>query len=437
MAFYANLGYSFSLPNPSGTELVPQGSIILSSAMPMHQLLRRRIDYRYPNLARRLFDPQLYLSGLDANQSPRVCAKLASYPWFGITGLNQYISSQQNQSQWLNTAEREIHKYWSRRVPDAPSDVRQFVHDCIRFQEAKGCEAIILPSPLTTDPSTSYDLELLWLDAGLDYIKKNSISIPVFATVALSDICVHYTDPLDNNLLELILDSISARSVQGAYIVLEQGNESSEARHCSSTRALRSILHLVHVFTNDTNTRVAVNFLGQFGLACEAAGAEIWGSGWYKSVYRLRLTDKISGGRAYPSFWSHKAAVDIHLNGDFDKINRAGILPSIAERTDASIGLLLAASRGISNQNVPNWQYRMSNVHSAREHFFRTCIQAADEYSVYLGSERVNQVESWLQEAVTRAQQLENVLGSQRQTNTQHVRSWLDAFRLYRLDHNV
>lgn len=439
MSFYANIGYNFSLPNESGVELLPDGSFILGSAMPIHQLERRKFDKKHPHLIKRLFDPQLYLAGLDANQAPKPCANLASYPWFGVSELNEYISKLQNQNQWKNAAVNKIADLWTRQVPSDPCLLNTIVADCIDFQRRIGCHAIILPSPLTTDPSTNYEIELAWLDSSLDNVRHHNIDIPVFATVAFSDICVNYIDPLNNNLLELILDSISAREVDGVYIVLEQGQEPSDARHCSSTRALQSVLHLVHIFSRDAGLRVATNFLGHFGLACEAAGAEIWGSGWYKSVYRLRLADKIGEGRAFPSYWTRKAATDIHLNRDFDQLNRGKLLiPSLVDRTEASNGLLMAAMSGRSSESVINWQYRQSNVKSAREHYFRSSIEAEHYFrSIDGASERLDYIEEWLQEAVVLSGKIESFLGVARKTNTSHVRSWLAAFRNYRADHKV
>jgi hypothetical protein len=438
MAFYVNLGYKFTLPNKSGTELMPDGCIILASAMPAHQLERRKdLSIKYPHMRRRLFDPQLYLAELDANQSPTPCAKLASYPWFGVNRLSEYISSQQNQKQWMTLAEKKISEFWPRKTPEDPTFIRHVVADCIEFQRRLGCRAVILPSPLTTDPNTNYEIELFWLDVGLEYVKQSGIDLPVIATIALADICLYYTDPRNNNLLEMIVDVISARGVGGVYIVLEQGREPTETRQCSSTRALHSILHLVHIFSHDANLWVAVNFLGQFGLACEAAGAKIWASEWYKSLYRLRLPDKIGGGPARPSYWSYYAAVDVNLRSDYDRLNKAGIIAKLADHTDASTGLLFSTRGGQKCETVPEWAYRPNNVQLAREHFLRSSIEAE---RMLLGCEeeqRLDFVEDWLQRAAQLTAEIEAVLGNDRQTSTIHVQVWLDAFRRYRADHKV
>jgi hypothetical protein len=344
MSFWLNVGYRFEAPS----SIVPDGSVLLCSAMPMHQLERRRIDKRYPHLRRRLFDPQLYLAGLDASESSEHCAKLASYPWFGVRGLVPYDSGLQNQKGWMATARARIPSLWSHNAPSDPATVRASVRECIEFQKRIGCESIILPAPLTADPATDFSQELVWLDSALERAREAGVSVPVFATVAISDICLRYSEPGVNALLALILDSVSAREIDGVYLVLEQGSETADGRHVGNVRTLSSILHLAYLFATDCRLRVIVNFLGAFGLACEAVGAEGWASGWYKSLYRFRLADKLAGGRSFPTYWSYNCACDIHLERDFDVLNEEEFfLDRIADRTEASSGLLLAASRGV------------------------------------------------------------------------------------------
>jgi hypothetical protein len=434
MSIYLNIGYWFKIQST----INPDGSVILGSAMPMHQLERRRIDDRYPHMKNRLFDPQLYLAGLDANESKNHCVKLASYPWFNAVELQEYDSKLQSQALWKQNAMKKIASIWPRKPPEDPVVIRNSVRDCIDFQVRLGSWGIILPSPLTANPGTSYDYELFWLDSGLEYIRSRAdYQQPVFATVALTDVCVRYLDPPQNQLLSLILDAVSAREVDGVYIVIEQGSELSETRYFQNTRSLESALHLVQIFKHDSGLNVGVNFFGPFGLALEAAGADFWATGWYKSLIRLRLADKLGGGRAYPSYWSYPAAVDIHLESDFDRLNNKGILGQIADNTEASKGLLSAASRGVSVRDVPAWQYAQSNVSSAMEHYLLSTISAENSHSKYKGKDKLDQVEDWLSEAVKYTTNIGISLGTSSKTRLDHVQSWLDAFRGFRRDHNV
>lgn len=437
MSYYVNLGYYFKLPSVTGTPPDPEGSVILASTMPAHQLERRNME-KYPHLQRRLFDPQLYLAGLDVTKSKKHCAYLATYPWFGVEGLDEYESNQQSQRDWRSSALESIHEVWPSEPPSDPDLIRDSVGDCIEFQDRLGCEGWILPSPLTTDLGGQYEQELIWLDAALAYIQETyNTHRPVFATIALADLVVRYTEPDNNILLDIITDSVSAREIDGVYIVLEQGAEPAETRHCGDIRSLESILNLVHTFSQDCGLVVVVNFLGQFGLACEAAGADIWASAWYKSLYRLRIADMLAGGRAYPRYWSYSAACDIHLNEDFDRLANAGMIPELADETEASRGLLAAARSSRKAEHVPEWRYAQSNVTASREHYLRSSINAEMRHNAYLDASRLDKVEEWLRQAAEYISEIENVLGSNSQTNTRHVQAWLGALQRYRQDHDV
>lgn len=433
MTFYANIGYAFKLPG----SVVTSGSVVLASAMPMHQLERRDINNRYPHMANRLFDPQLYLSTANPIKSPKVCAKLVSYPWFGVSNIPQYQSSVQSQSNWAAQVERQITSLWPNSTPIDAETIHLGIRECIELQIRKGFEAVILPSPLTTDPTTAYDEELMWLDEGLRIVQEIGTNLPIYATVALADICVRYNQPNENRLLELIADSISAREVDGVYLVLEQGAEPSDTRHCSDVRTLHSMLTLVHYLARDAGLQVVVNFMGAFGLALKAAGAKTWASGWYKSLYRLRLADLGAPGRAYPTYWNYPAILDIHLESDFDRLVSAGYLGMISDDTLATQGLLSAAREGRSVSQVPAWVYRQSNVASAREHFIRSIMRADIAQTVPDDAARVDIVNLWLDQAGSNADVIARNLGSERKTKVQHVNAWLQAFLGYRADHRV
>lgn len=432
MAVYATIGYKF----PLGAGVSPDGSVLLASTMTMHQLERRRLD-QHEHLQQRLFDPQLYLAGLGAVQCKRDCAKLASYPWFGVEGLQSFDSGQHQQKGWLDAAEDKIAGIWPNQAPSDGSKIRRGVEECISFQQRLGCWGVILPSPLTEDPSTSYDEEERWLDAALDYVDRvPDFNLPKFATVAVSDLCLRMK-PQDNPLLPMIVDSVTSREgLDGVYLVVEQASEPADGRYCGNARTLASVLHLVHAFANDAEMRVGVNFLGPYGLVCSAAGAEWWATNWYQSLRRLCLADKLRKGRARPIYWSYPCAIDIHLDKEFDELVKSGHLPMIRDETAASESLLRAAERGRRVSQVPAWVYRQSNIAATQDHYLLSCIRGEGQHAK-AGQARLDKVHKWLERAVKRAQKVEHALGPERKTQTQHVPAWLDALEHYRTLHNV
>jgi hypothetical protein len=430
MSFFVNLGYRFNIASGAN----PDGSLILASAMAMHQLARRK--FRNSHMEQRLFDPQLYLSALDVAVAKDHCAKLASYPWFNVEGLGEFQSAQFTQRAWMERAKDQIGERWSGNVTQEPSVIQIASKECVDFQRQIGCCGVILPSPLTVDPGTDYSSELSWLDTSLNYISSlEDFNLPVYATIALSDVCIRFLDPEKNSLLDLILDTVSARKVDGVYIIVEQASESDITRNCANSRALNSVLHLVHMFSHDAELKVGVNFVGAFGLACVAAGAEWWASNWYKSLYRVRLADKVAGGRAFPSYWTYPAACDVNLDSDFDTLVKANLLSKIADSTSASSSLLLAAGKGVSTSGVPAWAYRLSNVTAASEHYLLSVITQDQNHSAKSGKVRMDLVEQWLEQALLTTNQIKNMVSDR--TRTDHIKAWRDAFIAYRKDHNV
>lgn len=438
MAFYTTIGYAFDIP----TTVKPQGSIILSSVMPMHQLLRRKMK-KLPFLNRRLFDPQLYLAGLEATSSPKPCVKLASYPWFGCTAIDIYNSKEQSQATWSADALSNIATTWPGCAPTDTDVIKNAIADCIDFQTKIGCEAIILPSPLTVDPAAGYQEELLWLDLAQEYLSTTLPSIlPIYATVAINDNCLRHLDAKNNPMLDMIADSVSARGVDGVYLVVEQGGESSDSRQCNSAKVLESLLHLVHVFSQDCGLAVVVNFVGAFGLACEAAGAQAWGSQWYKSLYRLRIQDKQAEGRAYPTYWTRKAAIDINLEKDFDSLNQLGLMSKLADKTGASAGLTSIIGTSTKTEDVPAWRYSQSNVKAIREHYCLSVIDAENELALRATlKEKCDYIQAWLDNASKEIINIQNKLKQNstklQKTQTGHVSAWAQAFKNYRIAHNA
>lgn len=441
------MGYTFAL-DPT---IPVDGSIVLCGKMPMHQLERRqpkppkRVTPRtkakapkYPHMASLLFDPQLYLAGLDPNQgenAPSLCANLATYPWFGVP-LPAYDSAEQKQSEWKEAAAAAIGSRWPQRAPTQLADVQRGVEECVDLQLMLGCEAIILPSPLTHDQNTTYDDELRWIDEGYAYA-EGLTDAPIYATVALSDVCLRFHDPDQNSLLELISDAVSARGVDGVYLVVEQTSEAANARQCSSARVLASALHLTHLFAVECELDVVTNFFGAFGLACAAAGARCWSSNWYKSLHRLRLADHGAAGRAFPSFWSSPVGTDIHLESDFDKLVAAGMLPAIADVTPPSAGLLQAAGIGRPVSSVPAWEHRMGNIQPCSDHYLHAAVALEHGMRGMTAAQRIADVDQWLASASTLAQRIATMTGTRGATRTNHVPGWLEAFRIYRRLHNV
>src|SRR5258706_8332624 len=94
---------------------------------------------------------------------------------------------------------------------------------------------------------------------------------------------------MENTLIDIILDQVTARAPDGAYVVLEQANEITY--NCTSANTIGALLRLVRGLKDGGLRRVIVSYAGTAGLLTLIAGADAWATGWYRSERRLRLTD--------------------------------------------------------------------------------------------------------------------------------------------------
>jgi hypothetical protein len=422
--FYASAKYKMKIPDGlSGVA----GGVIIPSGVSLHTVERRDLGRTYPHLARRLLDPQMYLATLNPATCRGTCANLASYGWFPITQPLPYDSSSQTQAEWKKEMERLIVSTWTGLAPTVTAEIEDAIRLCVEVQVRLGVEAVILPSPLTTDVGSLYNDELEWLETGLAIAGRIAPHLPHYASVAVSDTALRGTDPWSNPLLDLILDQVTARRLSGVYLVLEQANE--DGYYCTHPNTVGAFLRLCFGLKRGGVSRVVVAFAGTAGLMGLVAGADTWTTGWYRGERRLRRADfEQEEGRANPAYYSQPLAGEFHLQSDLDRVVARGFLPRVEDVTDASEGLIRALVGGALTSSVPEWQYRQSNVNAAIEHFLRVCARETTTISA-LGPGAESWALRWLEGAAALAADLYAVGGFQPRTAVNHQHGWLQAFR--------
>ena len=425
--FFSVARYKMALPaDVPGVE----GGIIFPSGIASHTLRRRELDSQYPHLRRRLLDPQLYLQGLNPATARKTCGRLATYPWFPISGLEPYNSSKQRQSDWARSAEAVIPQLWDSRVPSNQDVMARLIRSSLQFQSAAGCEALVLPSPLTVDPATDYSTELKWCDLGLSLAHEVAPDKAALVTIALSDTALRSFDPWRSAFLDLLLDQLTARVPAGAYIVLESANE--QGYYITHPNTLGALLRLVHVLKSCGVGRIVVANVGIAGLVALGAGADTWSTGWYRGERRLKLADfEDSTGRAYPTYYSHQLASECNLETDLDKITGRGFLSSLSDITEASTSLLRALAAGNPASSVPEWTHRPSNVRACQEHFLRVALRETLVLSPLAANERRGRVLTWLRAADDLSRKLFQVGSFNPRTELDHQAAWRTAFERY------
>jgi hypothetical protein len=429
--FYYNVKFHFKLKpgSPPGS-----GGIILATAMPSLQLVRRDL-FKYPHLQHRLFDPQLYLSKIDPAKAAASVRKLATYPWFGKSDIPPYDSEAHGtQRQYKEQYGDSLAQSWRRSPPTDPAGIADAARAAVELQLSLGCEGIILPGPMTDNPRRGYQDEAQWIDVGLEVCRDLRVSLPIYATIAITDSVLRGAEALRDALLDQASGHVASReNLAGAYIVIEQASE--EGVCCASTDTLLSLMILVDDIVRGAGKQAIVNYAGGFGAVTTAAGASIWATGYYPSQRRLRLVDLDDRdfSAAYPRYFSAHLAGDIGIKGDLLRVSQRGLRDRAFLRTKAARRLHEALGRGEPAESLVEWNYIQGNHDAAMPHYYESVYRLGKHLHSLGREERVDWMHDFLRNALGLARDMAGIkpkLSSK--TDLSHQQTWLSVYETWR-----
>lgn len=218
--FYRDTRTDFKLPDGSPSTIA--GSIVAASAIKAARLTRRPFK-AHSYLQHRLLDPQMYLADLSKDTYSGVVSKLCTYPWFHATAVPEYATKLHGKFEiWEKEFGPKLMDEWLGCVVRDMDTARECARRAIELQIRLECEAVILPGPMTRVASKGLALEMQWLDAGLTAFRSLDLPLPVFATVALTQDLLAGEEPESSPFLATLADQVTARDVDGVYLVVEQ-----------------------------------------------------------------------------------------------------------------------------------------------------------------------------------------------------------------------
>jgi hypothetical protein len=391
--YLLNLGHRWNL---LGTEGV-QGVVLLPSRNSLVKLQRSP----RPDSQAVLLDPQLYLSSLNAADCTKVCANLASFPWFRIDQMPEFESGEQTRTQWNQAMREQVIEQWTGQEP-TDDDVDESCKAAIETQIQLACTHVILPSPLITEREDEAQRQAEWLDTGLAACAELDVSQPILATVALHDGVLNDAAFETAGFLDTIVDQVTAREgLDGVYIVVAQ----SGFYHPFLTppKTYKAYAHLAKAFAAAGYDTVITNFADAFGLVCTAFGATAMASGQSQSLRRLSVLDfkDTGGGRAIPYFYSHKVIAELATETDLDNIVQKRLLKRVEDVTTYSQALMTELGKPGppkgSARNLPPWAESQNNLTTAHRHL--VCRLATEQAKLAkLGPQpRLDAVRDWLE----------------------------------------
>lgn len=401
--------------------------------LPMSNHIVRMRRRPLGDCAWQLFDPQLYLAGLDCDQAGKVCSRLATYPWFGIAGaIPDFDSDVDKQREWEHDVQDVIAQHWTRSAPTGNA-VRAATRSAIDFQADVGCTHILLPTPLIAEREDEADTQAEWIDAGITASEQADVGQPIIATVAVAEAVLNDAAFNAGGFLDTIVDQVSSRDgLGGVYIVIAQ----TEANHPLGAPAAvtRAYAHLTKAFVGCGYEFVFVNFADAFGVACAGLGASGFATGPTQNLRRLSLAGfRDTGGAPYPRFYSHRVIGEFLPDAELKELASRQLLRRVTDLTSYSRDLFQSLNRSGRANNVVAWAESRNNVHkAAHPHFITRMISEGSAYSERTPAHRAARAEKWLDDAMVDQDFLTRRLADAGISPTfADASEWLDHYRQY------
>ena len=372
------------------------GVVYLAAFNDAERMRRRPLG----EFAWQIFDPQLYLAGLDGDESAKVCARLASHRWFCVDDVPQFDSGESTQTAWQQAVQDHVRNNWT---GDPPPDDR--INECVRaaieFQADLRCTHILAPTPLVNEREDEAEAVGNWLDAALQAAESLDFGQPLIATVAVSEAVLNDRSFNAGGFLDTIADQVTSRDgLGGVYIVIAQ----TQKRHPLSApeNVTRAYAHLTRAFVDAGSDFVFVNFADVFGVACAGLGASGFATGPTQSLRRLCLDALVDDqfGVPFPHLYSHPVIAEFLPEGELARIAERNLLQLVTDRTVHSRDLFEALRQGRDVSQVAAWAESRNNVTAASKHFIARMIREASDYADLSSDERLARSREWLQNAV-------------------------------------
>lgn len=357
----------------------------------------------------RLFDPQLYLAGLNSSECPRACGNLGTYPWFGIDAP-AFDSGVQRIDDYKRETKPLILSNWTGVRP--LDHLEHYCRRAIEFQEMLAVSQIILPAPLML---AREDISVLseWIEAAESALKDLEVETPALATIAIAERCLIESAFGVSGLLERIADLVTSReTLSGAYVVIAQEQDGHPFE--TQSQVLKGYMFLSRELKIAGTNNIICNFCDVFGFACVAVGATGFATGQSQSLRRLSIAafSEKPGGRGVPlpSYYSHRLVSEHRPQADLLKLLDSGkrVLQRVMDDTrfsdDLSTGLLVDVP-----PHVPGpWVESRSNLAMAQQHFISKIATWANRLGGLSLARQTEEIRSWLEEAESSVDYLEN-----------------------------
>jgi len=249
-----------------------------------------------------LFDPQFYISTL-------------------VPAKDRYLPEEYPYYEAGRTAKDFI---GARRI-------QSYVRETVDFQTERDFDRIVSPTVIVNGFSDRWSqISLQLADSSIDYHSDLDNAAPLLVSLVFSE------GALDSRAdLDAFLDTLTSWDVHGYYITVVRDDAAySQSFHQDR---LAHLLYLVYVLADRNEFEVVCGYSDFIGIPLRAAGASVFGGGWYQSLrqfhQRAFLKRKAGGQPPRPRYSSGPLLNSIML-GELESIFDAGYLGQVASDVD-------------------------------------------------------------------------------------------------------
>lgn len=375
-----------------------------------------------------LMDSQYCLAPVFDSLGENIRANLRGYPEY--SGPNQDHDGPDGDSEGSERSSQELAHDATCLVPRDENGMSDVISRSLSFQKQIGMTALIMPSPPVDDAEDEFGVQLAWLKAGVRARQKYDRD--VYFALTLSEQVIGNRPVNDNHTIRTAIDNLQVEEqIDGVYLCIMQ--QSNYCRHIISRNLVDSLFKLVYELAILGEKRVIVNYVDILGFACLALGATAFGTGYSTKCRRLTVPDygKRSGGRSYPTFYSHRTMLDLRSESDLNKLSKKRLIRYVFDDlTPSSESLIRALKLGGSASSIPDWAETINNTGFASRHRMQRLSKAVQETireneDAY---QRAEKVLTWLQDAEAACLLIEKRLSDDPLTcQMNHVPIWRAA----------
>lgn len=305
--------------------------------------------------------------------------------------------------------------------------MNKFVKDCFEFQNNLGVTEYISPSILIPNFSDRWAQILLNMaDIASSYTGKKVIISVIFQENALNDF----------NSVNEFLNDLTTLDVDGFYIMVSRNNVIYDQKF-ENSEALSNLMLMVYSLSEINEYKVILGYTDIIGLLFGAVGAYGVATGWYNSLRKFTVQQRImpsTGGRSPRDRYTSSPLLNSLLITELESIS------AIMKRSGGDLSPFLSNTKYdkyIKNGRTPSEQWNRNFSHLQHWSALRNLYDEICDDSLFI-DDRLNKLIDKIKTAASLYSILKNyAVQFERPNPDAHLATWLESIKQFKEKANI